>query len=133
MHKNISCYHLSYCYERARIAQSIRSLNCGLNNQGVVVRFPSETRHIFFPTILRQALGHIQPSIQWVAGDSFAWGKAKPVLFQENGMQKTASSQKHIKKDKKHLFNYTRQMHNSYSLHTLTVFLLLPRNSCTIV
>jgi len=103
MHKNISCYHLSYCYERARIAQSIRSLNCGLNNQGVVVRFPSETRHIFFPTILRQALGHIQPSIQWVAGDSFAWGKAKPVLFQENGMQKTASSQKHIKKDKKNI------------------------------
>ena len=65
----------------------------GAKSYGFLVRFPSEARYTFFPTMLRQALGPIQPSIQWVAVESFAWGKATPILFQKNGMQNTGMSQ----------------------------------------
>jgi hypothetical protein len=122
MHINFPCYCLSYWHEEARIAQLIWSLNYGFGNQGVVVRFPSQVKQIFFSSTLRPSLRPIQPSIQWAEGESFAWGKTTPTYFQKNGMQNTALSQKHTKERQKHHFSYTN-----------TVILLPRRNSCTIV
>ena len=56
------------------IAQLVKWVGCGLDNQRTIVKFSAEARDFFFSKVSRPAQGSIQHPIQWVFGGHFPKG-----------------------------------------------------------